>query len=379
MSSTLMDRTPVPPLDRAGESHGDGPSFAQVNSHNDAQNASTTGSSQSEPVLNAEHISAPLAPETPRESALSPFSEIFAGPEGLHPGARWLIYLALCYVTYLVLDFLTNGLRPDPAPLWWTMVTEARMMLAVILPAFAMARIEGRHFANFGLPMKQAFGRNFWAGTLWGIGSLTVLILALAATRAYSFGSLNIYGARIFKFAIYYAIFFLLTGLFEDFLLRGYSQWVLAQGMHFWPAAALLSILFGLLHLLNPGEARIGIVAVVAIGFFFCLTLRRTGTLWFAVGFHMAWDWGESFLYSVPDSGTTTVGHLLKSSLHGPDWLTGGTVGPEASYLLFLLIAGLWFLFSRTYPEVKYQVGKRISEVPPLPPPPPSTMDFLHS
>ena len=95
-------------------------------------------------------------------------------------------------------------------------------------------------------------------------------------------------------------------------------------------------------------------VAVVAIGFFFCLTLRRTGTLWWAVGFHMAWDWGESFLYSVPDSGTTVHGHLLNSSFNGPAWLTGGSVGPEGSYLIFALIALLWVLFDRVYPEVKY-------------------------
>ena len=373
MSSTLMDRTPMTPLDRAGESHGDEPSVSQAKSAHDAQNASSSessasassaGASLASPVLSAEQIPAASPGEIRRESALSPFAEIFAKPQGLHSGARWLAYLTMCYVTYVVLDFLTNGLRPEPIPLWWTMVAEARMMLAVILPAFVMTRIENRSFADFGLPAKRAFGRDFWAGSFWGIGSLTVLILALAVTRAYSFGPLNVHGARIFKFAIYYAVFFLMTGFFEDFLMRGYSQWVLAQGMGFWPAAALLSILFGLLHLMNPGEAKIGIVAVVLIGFFFCLTLRRTGTLWFAVGFHMAWDWGESFLYSVPDSGTTTVGHLLKSSLHGPDWLTGGTVGPEASCLLFVLIAGLWFLFSRTHPDVKYQVGKRILNGP---------------
>jgi len=129
---------------------------------------------------------------------------------------------------------------------------------------------------------------------------------------------------------------------------------VLSKGMHFWPAAALLSGSFGAIHGYNPGEASIGLVAVVAIGFFFCLTLRRTGNLWWAVGFHMSWDWAESFLYSVPDSGTMAPGHLLTSSLHGPAWLTGGSVGPEGSYLVFGLLAALWVLFDRIYPEVKY-------------------------
>jgi hypothetical protein len=69
----------------------------------------------------------------------------------------------------------------------------------------------------------------------------------------------------------------------------------------------------------------------------------------------MAWDWGESFLYSVPDSGALLPGHLLNSRMRGPDWLTGGSVGPEGSYVVFLVIAALWILFDRTYPEVKYQ------------------------
>ena len=90
------------------------------------------------------------------------------------------------------------------------------------------------------------------------------------------------------------------------------------------------------------------------IGLFFALTLRRTGTLWFALGFHAAWDWGETFFYSVPDSGIVFPGHLLKSSLHGARWLTGGSVGPEGSSVCFVVIALLSLAFSRTYQQVKY-------------------------
>lgn len=297
-------------------------------------------------------------PETHRESALAPLAQVFAGPDGLYPAARWLIYLAMVFVTLGLLNSLYNALRPEHAPLWWTMVGEFRMMLAAVLPGFAMARIEGRSFGDFGLPAKQAFGRNFWMGAIWGFASLSALMLALRALGVFSFGSLNLHGARIVRFAFYYAVFFLITGFFEDFLMRGYSQWVLAKSMNFWPAAAFLSLIFGALHLQNPGEAKIGIAAVVVIGFFFCLTLRRTGTLWWAVGFHMAWDWGESFFYSVPDSGGVAPGHLFKSAFHGADWLTGGTVGPEGSWLVFALLAALWILFSRAYPEVKYGEGR---------------------
>jgi uncharacterized protein len=298
-----------------------------------------------------------LADEVPRES---PFRDIFVGPDGLYAGTRWLIYLALGGFVLLIEGALLHFVHGRAGgPVWWGMVTEAGLMLAAVLPAFVMAKIEGRPFGEFGLPARGAFGRNFWVGALWGIASLTVLMLGLRAGGVFTFGSLDLHGARIVKFALYYAVFFLLTGFFEEFLLRGYSQWVLTKGMHFWPAAALLSVSFGALHGANPGEARIGLVAVVAIGFFFCLTLRRTGDLWWAVGFHMSWDWGESYLYSVPDSGTMLPGHLLNSSFHGPAWLTGGSVGPEGSYLVFVVLAALWVLFDRVYPEVNYRNAKQ--------------------
>jgi membrane protease YdiL (CAAX protease family) len=298
-----------------------------------------------------------LEEEGRRETALSPFAEIFGGPDSLYPGARWLIYVGMALLLFGLFNSVMNSFRPQPVPLWWTMVGELRMMLAAVLPGFAMARIEGRSFGDFGLPAKSAFGRDFWAGAVWGIASLSALMVVLRILGVFSFGSLDLHGARILKFGFYYALFFLMVGFFEDFLMRGYSQWVLAQGMHFWPAAAMLSVIFGLMHLANPGEAKIGIAAVIAIGLFFCLALRRTGNLWWPIGFHTSWDWGESYLYSVPDSGGLAPGHLLNSSFHGPDWLTGGSVGPEGSYLLFVLIAILWILFDRAYPEVKYKVG----------------------
>jgi membrane protease YdiL (CAAX protease family) len=306
--------------------------------------------------------SSPLASSTSmsmggrRESALSPLLEIFVGLDGPYPGARWLIYLAMGFVVLTLFNSLVYGVRPrSGGPVWWEVVTEAGMTLAAILPGFVMARLEGCRFGDFGLPVREAFGRNFWVGALWGVASLTVLMLALRAAGAFTFGSLDLHGARILKFALYYAAYFLMTALFEDFLWRGYSQWVLSKGMNFWPTAALLSLSFGAIHSSNGGESRVGVVAVVAIGLFLCLTLRRTGSLWWAVGFHMAWDWGESYLYSVPDSGAMLPGHLLNSSFHGPAWLTGGTVGPEGSYLVFVVMAVLWVAFSRVYPEVKYR------------------------
>ncbi|HEY1470510.1 MAG TPA: hypothetical protein VGF61_15815, partial [Candidatus Acidoferrum sp.] len=80
-------------------------------------------------------------------------------------------------------------------------------------------------------------------------------------------------------------------------------------------------------------------LSVVSFGLLLCLFLRRTGNLWCAVGFHLGYDWGQTFLYGVPNSGLLPSQTLLNASLSGPRWLTGGTVGPEASIFCPIVLA----------------------------------------
>ena len=77
---------------------------------------------------------------------------------------------------------------------------------------------------------------------------MTLLMALMYGLRVFDVGHLAIHGARIVRFAVFWAVFFLLVGFFEEFLLRGYSQFTLTRAMGFWPAAVLLSCMFGLIH-----------------------------------------------------------------------------------------------------------------------------------
>jgi hypothetical protein len=187
-------------------------------------------------------------------------------------------------------------------------------------------------------------------------------MFAIHAADGYSFGAVDLSGAEIARYAAEWTAAFLLVGIAEEFLFRGYLQYTLTSGMGFWPAAVLLSAVFGAVHLRNPGEGPIGALSVFVIGMFLVFTLRRTGTLWFGIGFHAAYDFGETFLYSVPDSGIVAQGHLLASSFHGPRWLTGGTVGPEASVFDFVVIAIAFVIFDRVYRTAKAYPSPRTSD-----------------
>ena len=297
--------------------------------------------------------SAPSTPEFATATQPSYARTLFLGTDGLRPGWGFAFYVVMFYALQRIAVELAWARDFGFSGLWSSLLEEFGNFLAAAIPSVVLCRIERRTWRSYGLPVSEAFGRRFWLGASWGIGAITVLMFALYGAHCFRFGHLAIHGARAMRFAGFWALMFVLVGLFEEFLLRGYSQFTLTRGMGFWPAAITLSCAFGLIHLRNGGEQWSGLLAASFIGLFFCLTLRRTGTLWFAVGFHAAWDWGESFLYSVPDSGTVSPGHLLSSSLRGPDWLSGGSVGPEGSVLCFAVIAATWILFDRTYPPGK--------------------------
>ncbi len=307
---------------------------------------------QSSPAAASEPSPAP-PPSGPSFAAATQPSyarTLFLGPQGLRPGWGLAFYvLVFLIVQRLAADVAASRVFAVSS-LWSMMLAEAGSLVAAVIPAVVLARVEHRPWSAYGLPGKHAFGPSFWIGSVWGFAGISLLLCALYGLHAFAFGHVMLHGQRLVRFAAFWAAFFLLVGLFEEFLLRGYSQFALSRCVGFWRAAMALSGAFGLTHWRNNGEQWNGVLAAGLIGFFLCFTLRRTGNLWFAVGFHAAWDWGESFFYSVPDSGMVSPGHLLSSSLHGPPWLSGGSVGPEGSLLCFVVMALLWIAFDRIYP-----------------------------
>jgi membrane protease YdiL (CAAX protease family) len=97
-------------------------------------------------------------------------------------------------------------------------------------------------------------------------------------------------------------------------------------------------------HLRNDGETAMGLEGVTLFGAVAALSIWRSGSIWWAIGYHAAFDWAESFLFGVGDSGTPASHALLATHPTGPAWLSGGTAGPEGSILLVpvLVIMGIW-------------------------------------
>ena len=283
-------------------------------------------------------------------------SKIFLNDKGIRGGWRLLIYAALA----AGLGFgggivLQQFIRPTRGvfSLGSSFAYEVFCFTVVFGAALIMAQIEGRSPGAYGLPLSGAFGKLFWQGCLIGLVEISALVGLIAAFGGYSFGDIALHGKELMRWGILWAVFFVFVGLFEEFTFRGYTQYTLAGSIGFWPAAVVLSCSFGAVHLGNPGEGWVGAAGVVTIGLIFAFALRRTGNLWLVVGWHASFDFGETFLYSVPNSGLVFEGHLSNASLHGAKWLTGGTVGPEGSVFSFLTMGILAFAIHLLFPAKK--------------------------
>jgi membrane protease YdiL (CAAX protease family) len=309
---------------------------------------------------------APLLSSDPSpKRSTSGLKSIFTGPNGLRAGWRLLIFAAL--VVILIGGFLVirNGgiqgfleaqkhggeITVTPQLMLWS---EGMAFLLLCVATLIMGRIEHRKFSEYGLPLRKALGKDFWIGSLSGFLAISGTLLTMFLFHGFRVTAFALHGTAILFSLCAWGIAFLAVGLCEEFLSRGYVQFTLASGMGFWPAALVMSGMFAFSHSFNANETGVGVVATGLISLLHCLFLRRTGNLWMAVGFHAAWDWGQTF-YGVPDSGMLPYHSVLSSTLSGPAWLTGGIVGPEASILTPIAILLVALIFTRYYRENRYQ------------------------
>ena len=334
----------------------------------------------------------------------------FLGSQGLRAGWSVLIFAILFVllasgVGYAFVHMHLIGKRSD-----FTASTaffgELSAFLALAGAAAFVAFIERRRsLLAFNLTGPRRITR-FFSGLLAGFLALSALVGALTWGGWMHFGPIALTGAAIFKFGALWAAVFLLVGCVEEGLFRGYLQFTLTRGINFWwalgivaaicldlllrskgngvwgvyaiallgllpclmlqvrkalgsgfwQAAWVTSTLFGYIHTGNGGENWIGIFAAAFIGFVFCVSVRVTGSAWWAIGCHAAWDWAETYFYGTADSGLVAPGHYLTASPAGNPFWSGGADGPEGSVLvlgvILLLLAALLVIYGRKKPEL---------------------------
>src|SRR5512142_333149 len=171
-------------------------------------------------------------------------------------------------------------------------------------------------------------------GFMFGLVMIAAMYALLWAEHGCSLGPGTVSWNVAWTGGVTFATCFL-VGVFEEGLFRGYAQCKLGRAMGFWPAAFALSLAFGLVHLIHPTYTMLGVGSAAFFGLLFAYCLWRTGDLWLAIGIHAAVDFAELFIFA---RSSTSV-RLITADVHGPAWLTGGGVGPEASVNGYAIVA----------------------------------------
>jgi uncharacterized protein len=270
---------------------------------------------------------------------------VFIGSNGIRAGWRLLIYATIFVVLAAVLQIAAMRLlhvhraHGSLAP-WFPLLANVLLLVPMMIAALVMSRIERRPMGAYGLPLQGVFARNAGIGALLGLVSLSIVLAIIFAGGGVHFAAPT-FAPSIAIDGLVFLVGSIFVGLTEEFLFRGYAQYTLAQGIGFWPAALVLSLGFATAHISNRGETVMGIVQIAIYGLVFCFSLQQTGNLWLAVGYHAAWDWGETFFYGVPDSGYVGTSSFLHGTMLGPAWLSGGADGPEGSILTTIALLAL--------------------------------------
>jgi membrane protease YdiL (CAAX protease family) len=310
----------------------------------------------------------------------STLQQVLFGPDGLRPGWGLLLFITLFAAILFSVNVIAHQLHPHVAkaaaaasdksvPLRSMLISEFVPFAATLLVTWIMSKIERRPNSVYGLGGTRKLSR-FLYGLAWGVVCLSLLVVSLWKTGLLIIDSQLLSGGSVLRYGVAWLVGFLLVALLEEYLTRGYLQFTLARGLAglyrwafktrhsaalgFWSAALILSFLFGLGHGSNPGESPIGLLSAGLAAIVFCLSLWRTGSLWWAIGFHATWDWAQSFIYGVADSGTMVQHHLLSTHPVGKPLLSGGSTGPEGSLFVIPVMILICIIIVFTLPRAQH-------------------------
>ncbi len=237
-----------------------------------------------------------------------------------------LALLAVCLPVALVL-VLTQQIPDKALRAYWPALLAAVVGYAGY--AFYVRRIEARAPAELGRPL----GRELGAGMALG----AILFLAVLGLLAAA-GMYRVTGTGDWAVLLKSASEMVFVAMVEEILFRGVLFRLPERSLGSWTALVVSGVIFALAHIPNDNVTLIAVANTAVAGLLFAAAYLATRRLWLPIGMHFAWNFVSDGLFSLPTSGHPARG-LLQGQLTGPEWLTGGAYGLEASALTFVVMS----------------------------------------
>jgi uncharacterized protein len=225
-----------------------------------------------------------------------------------------------------------------------TALEDSLSFIVVLISTGAFALYERRRVDSYGLPVNRALSFQTFEGAVVGLLMPGLVGIGMFALGGMQIQGLNNTGSALAYSALAWLAANILIGITEEFWFRSYFQLTLWKSIGFWPSSIAIALIFAAEHyFFKAGENLWDVITLVSLSLLMSYSILRTGTLWFAVGFHAAFDYTQLFLIGTPNGAEIPAGRLFNVTFNGPTWLTGGVLGTEASFLLYPLIALAYF------------------------------------
>jgi membrane protease YdiL (CAAX protease family) len=239
--------------------------------------------------------------------------------------AMLVLYFSLEHVNTTGIIFMVTTATGAVMPLVVGALTVANMLLIYVCFAHVVERREVRELALSGM------GRELGVGLLLGVGLMTLCVLIAMALGIYHIEGLASWH-NLLPTGVALSLPF-----FEELVFRGVVFRILEEKLGSWAALILSSLVFGGVHMTNTGESLVGVAAIAFVyGPMLTAPFMISRRLWMSIGLHGAWNYTMGKIFSVSVSGVAIEG-LLKSSVEGPELLTGGSAGLEGSLIAILV------------------------------------------
>lgn len=278
---------------------------------------------------------------------------VFLKDGKLRPTLRVIAYFPILGALSLLLGFTTMftitglGLTPEPGTPGALAVgiVNALTYLVIVLLATYIARrfLDKESFVTLGLQSRfwtsdAAFGLTLGFALMAFIFIVELLAGWLAII---DFRWTGPRGREYMLDFVYAYVLFIVVAVNEELMNRGYILQNLEADWGSRAAVVVSSVIFALMHSLNPNVTLFSIINLAAAGVLFAIAYVLTRSLWLPIGLHFSWNFFQGPIFNFPVSGGVTRG-ILVTDVSGPDVATGGTFGPEGGVLgLIAVIMGI--------------------------------------
>jgi len=282
-------------------------------------------------------------------------SSLFINPDDLRLRAGWRLVLQLLLLLTFLFFFSVLIAQLNLSNELTQMFGSIFFGASILISVWLMSRyVDFRSLSGFGLTFNATSNKEFWIGSVIGMVAMSLIWLILLALGYAQFNGFEWQlesGIGWIPEVVGFMLLMLFVGFYEELWSRGYQLKVLSEALHLGPltkttavtlSMIITSILFGLLHLGNPGSSLISSVNISLAGIMLALPYVLTGRLWLSVGIHFSWNFAQGGIFGFSVSGLTNQHSLINTSMTGPEWFTGGGFGPEAgviSQILLLLMS----------------------------------------